>query len=318
LNSDPGCWFSTGLLFQLGPFLIGKYTTSYTTSTPFTILNPFIHAEKADVLSLNQLVNVGFSYSSDGSAISNTLAAAKDVWSFLELFLTRFPEYARTDFYLAAESYGGHYAPNIASAIYRKTTNIKEIGNIEGFKGVNVKSVIFTNGITEPYTHLGTVPDFLCTDRTQYLVAMDPSAPSCAQRSRPANISSRQPARGRGFVVFWDWETDEIVRRFDVEATKVSYVSVPRHLRADGSRRFTGMVMAPFLLLSQRNRSVSLGLTVGHTMLCSPLVWRLVVEASKLHLEVRLWTLIEVVHRSSCYSAKTTRWAAPIPTLSAD
>jgi cathepsin A (carboxypeptidase C) len=159
------------------------------------MLNPFIYAEKANVLFLDQLVNVEFSYSSDGSAISNTLAAAKDVWTFLELFLTRFPEYERTDFYLAAESYGGHYASNIASVIYKKIKKIKEIGNIEGYKGINVKSVILTNGITEPYTHLGTVPHFLCTDRTQYLIAMDPSVPGCAQRSRPANISSRQADR---------------------------------------------------------------------------------------------------------------------------
>jgi cathepsin A (carboxypeptidase C) len=143
------------------------------------MLTPFIYAEKANVLFFDQLVNVGFSYSSDGSATSNTLVAAKDIWSFLEPFFTPFPESARTDFYLAAESYGGHYALNIASVIYKKIKKFKKIGNIETFKGINVKSVIFTNGITEPYTHLGTVPDFLCTDRTQYLISMDPSAPSC-------------------------------------------------------------------------------------------------------------------------------------------
>ena len=37
-------------------------------------------------------------------------------------------------------------------------------------------------------------------------------------------------ARGGGFVVFWDWETGDIVRRVDVEATNVSFVSCPGHL----------------------------------------------------------------------------------------
>ena len=37
-------------------------------------------------------------------------------------------------------------------------------------------------------------------------------------------------ARGGGFVVFWDWETGDIVRRVDVEATNVSFVSFPGHL----------------------------------------------------------------------------------------
>jgi Coatomer WD associated region len=30
-------------------------------------------------------------------------------------------------------------------------------------------------------------------------------------------------ARGTGFVMFWDWESGEIVRRIDVEAKNVSY-----------------------------------------------------------------------------------------------
>jgi len=69
--------------------------------------NQFIWAEHADVLFLGQPVNVGFSHSSDGSTTSNTLAAGKDVWAFLQLILTRLPEYDKTDFYIAAESYGG-------------------------------------------------------------------------------------------------------------------------------------------------------------------------------------------------------------------
>jgi len=29
----------------------------------------------------------------------------------------------------------------------------------------------------------------------------------------------------RGFVIFWDWETGETVRRIDVEASDVSFIS---------------------------------------------------------------------------------------------
>jgi coatomer subunit beta' len=31
-------------------------------------------------------------------------------------------------------------------------------------------------------------------------------------------------ARGNGFVMFWDWESGEIVRRIDVEAKNVSFL----------------------------------------------------------------------------------------------
>jgi cathepsin A (carboxypeptidase C) len=99
LNGSPGYSSSTKLL------LIGKNTTSYTTSPRRLPLLCSTYTEKANILSLDQLVNVGFSYSSDGSTTSNSLAAAKDVRAFLELFLTRFPDYAKTDIHIAAESY---------------------------------------------------------------------------------------------------------------------------------------------------------------------------------------------------------------------
>ena len=178
MNGGPGCSSSTGLLFELGPCLIAKNTTSSTTSAPFTIRNPFSWTEHANIIFLDQPVNVGFSYSSDGSTSSNSPAAAKDVWTFLELFLIRFPEYAEADFHIAAESYGGHYAPNIASVVHKKNKEIKKIGNAEGLKEINLKSVILANGITEPYTQFGTIPDFLCNGPYPVL---DDDGPKCAE-----------------------------------------------------------------------------------------------------------------------------------------
>ena len=67
---------------------------------------------------LDQPVNVGYSYSDDGSSVSTSPVAAEDVYAFLQLFLNRYPEYASAPFHLAAESYGGTYAPNIASVIH--------------------------------------------------------------------------------------------------------------------------------------------------------------------------------------------------------
>jgi cathepsin A (carboxypeptidase C) len=178
LNGGPGCSSSTGLLFELGPCSIAKNVTSSTTSAPFTTYNPFSWTEHANILFLDQPVNVGFSYSSDGSTASNSPAAAKDVWAFLELFLTRFPEYAEADFHIAAESYGGHYAPNIASVVHKKNKEIQETGNVGGFTEINLKSVILANGITEPYTQFGTIPEFLCNGPYPVL---DNDGPKCAE-----------------------------------------------------------------------------------------------------------------------------------------
>lgn len=82
------------------------------------------------------------------------------------------------DFHIAAESYGGHYAPNIASVVNKKNKEIRAIGNVELFKEINLKSVILGNGITEPYTQLGTVPDFLCNGPYPIL---DNDGPKCAE-----------------------------------------------------------------------------------------------------------------------------------------
>lgn len=39
---------------------------------------------------------------------------AEDAYQFLQGFLRRFPEYAGRQFWVAGESYGGHYVPNLA------------------------------------------------------------------------------------------------------------------------------------------------------------------------------------------------------------
>jgi cathepsin A (carboxypeptidase C) len=51
---------------------------------------------------MKQPLNVGYSYGSDGA--SNTNAAAKDVYAFLQLFFQEFPEYSKLDFHVAGES----------------------------------------------------------------------------------------------------------------------------------------------------------------------------------------------------------------------
>lgn len=52
-------------------------------------------------------MNVGYSHGSGGA--SNTDAAAKDVYAFLQLFFKEFPQYADLDFHISGESYAGSY-----------------------------------------------------------------------------------------------------------------------------------------------------------------------------------------------------------------
>lgn len=128
---------------------------------------------------LDQPVNVGYSYSSDGSTVNNSPVAAEDVYAFLELFLERYPEYSQSPFHIAAESYGGVYAPNIASVIYKKNAELasKALAPAPRPKHINLHSVILANGITEPYTQFGSIPEFACNG--PYPVFPDPDGAQC-------------------------------------------------------------------------------------------------------------------------------------------
>ena len=70
-----------------------------------TIPNKYSWNENANVIFLDQPLNVGYSYGSGGA--SNTDAAAADVYAFLQLFFKEFPQYADLDFHISGESYAG-------------------------------------------------------------------------------------------------------------------------------------------------------------------------------------------------------------------
>lgn len=154
LNGGPGCSSSTGLLFELGPCNIandGKNTT----------FNPYSWTNDANVIFLDQPVNVGYSYADDGTTVSTSPVAGKDVYAFLELFLNRFPEYSKAPFHIAAESYGGTYAPNFATVIHQ---NNKQLGLVPNpsVKHINLESVILANGLSDPYIQMAAIPDYVC------------------------------------------------------------------------------------------------------------------------------------------------------------
>lgn len=129
LNGGPGCSSLTGLFFELGPSSIDKsLNPNY---------NPYSWNSNASVIFLDQPVNVGYSYSSN--SVSNTVAAGKDVYAFLELFFQQFPEYVELPFHMAAESYGGHYIPAFGAEILSHKD-----------RSFNLTSVLIGNGLTDP------------------------------------------------------------------------------------------------------------------------------------------------------------------------
>lgn len=128
INGGPGCSSMGGLFMELGPSSINKKGE--------VVYNPHSWNSNASVIFLDQPVNVGFSYS--GSSVGDTPTAAKDIYALLSLFFHQFPEYAKQDFHIAGESYGGHYIPVFASEILSHKD-----------RSINLKSILIGNGCTD-------------------------------------------------------------------------------------------------------------------------------------------------------------------------
>ncbi|XP_062187455.1 serine carboxypeptidase II-3-like [Phragmites australis] len=115
LNGGPGCSsLGYGAMEELGPFRVmsdGK--TLYR--------NPYSWNHAANVLFLESPAGVGFSYSNTTADYnrSGDNKTAEDALAFLLSWMERFPEYKGRDFYIAGESYAGHYVPQLAHAILR-------------------------------------------------------------------------------------------------------------------------------------------------------------------------------------------------------
>ena len=86
----------------------------------------------ANVLFLESPAGVGYSYSNTTADYSRSgdNRTADDAYLFLANWMERFPEYKGREFYLAGESYAGHYVPQLAHAILRHASpaiNLKGI-----------------------------------------------------------------------------------------------------------------------------------------------------------------------------------------------
>eukprot|EP00252_Welwitschia_mirabilis_P013792 TRINITY_DN3039_c0_g1_i5.p1 TRINITY_DN3039_c0_g1~~TRINITY_DN3039_c0_g1_i5.p1 ORF type:complete len:417 (+),score=12.17 TRINITY_DN3039_c0_g1_i5:106-1356(+) len=128
LNGGPGCSsVGYGAAIELGPFLVQKNSSQL-------LLNQYAWNNAANLLFLESPVGVGFSYSNrsaDLDELGDTVTA-EDSYKFLIKWLDRFPEYKSREFYIAGESYAGHYVPQLAELIYENNKKKRRI-NLKGF-----------------------------------------------------------------------------------------------------------------------------------------------------------------------------------------
>ncbi|CAA0827237.1 Serine carboxypeptidase-like 40 [Striga hermonthica] len=136
LNGGPGCSsLGFGAMEEIGPFRVNNDGKTLHQ-------NPYAWNYVANVLFLESPAGVGFSYS---NTTSNNLTTgdtntAKDNYTFLLNWMRRFPEYKNREFYIAGESYAGHYVPQLAQTIMHH--NKKPNNTIIKLKGVIIGNAV--------------------------------------------------------------------------------------------------------------------------------------------------------------------------------
>lgn len=146
LNGGPGCSsVAYGAAEEIGPLHInsdGK--TLY--------MNPYSWNKLANLLFLESPAGVGYSYSNTSSDLytAGDARTAEDSYAFLINWFERFPQYKHRDFYIAGESYAGHYVPQLSQIIYERNKGVKN-------PVINFKGFMVGNAVTDDYNdYIGT------------------------------------------------------------------------------------------------------------------------------------------------------------------
>lgn len=142
-NGGPGCSGLIGFGMEHGPFRISKDGTLRPSRGSWNGV--------ASILYVEQPAGVGFSYSETPEDLHDVgdEAAAADNLVLIHKFFERFPERKTNNFYIASESYGGHYVPQLAKKLVDDIANNVHAINFRGFLVGNPFVDPFTNEIAQ-------------------------------------------------------------------------------------------------------------------------------------------------------------------------
>ncbi|KAI3440644.1 uncharacterized protein J3R85_003419 [Psidium guajava] len=128
LNGGPGCSsVGYGALQELGPFRVSPNGETLIT-------NPYSWNREANLLFLDLPAGVGFLFQLSTSLNTETTPlVALEAYTFLKRWFKRFLGYKGRAFYIAGESYAGHYIPSLAEIILKKNSRkTKPVMNLQG------------------------------------------------------------------------------------------------------------------------------------------------------------------------------------------
>ncbi|KAE8734234.1 Serine carboxypeptidase-like 33 [Hibiscus syriacus] len=139
LNGGPGCSsIAYGAASELDPLKVGKNGADLQ-------FNEFAWNQEANLLFVESLVGVGFSYTNTSSDLTKLEDAfvAEDAYNFLVSWLQRYPRFKTRDFFMTGESYAGHYVPQLAELVYDRNNDTSR------YPFINLKGFMVGNPLTD-------------------------------------------------------------------------------------------------------------------------------------------------------------------------
>ncbi|CAI0560332.1 unnamed protein product [Linum tenue] len=140
LNGGPGCSsLGYGAMTELGPFRVASDAKTLYR-------NKYAWNRAANVVFLESPAGVGFSYSNTSTDYTTgDVNTSLDNLVFLQNWLQRFPEYKGRDFYIAGESYAGHYVPQLARNILLNNLRTHDTS-------INLRGIMIGNAVIHDET----------------------------------------------------------------------------------------------------------------------------------------------------------------------
>lgn len=106
-----------GFIQEIGPYYL-KEGVNYKDGDILTE-NEYSWHKESNLLFLESPAGVGYSYNTNESYHYNDANTATDNLNALLDFFQKFPEYRKSPFFIAGESYAGKYIPDLAVLIDR-------------------------------------------------------------------------------------------------------------------------------------------------------------------------------------------------------
>ncbi|KAL0591790.1 hypothetical protein ABG067_000933 [Albugo candida] len=180
LSGGPGFSSMVALFLENGPWIL--------KNNIFT-RNLFAWNNAANVIWLDQPTNVGFSYTKDteNDVDRNETMIGQSIYYFLQEFMKKHPELRHRSFFIAGESYAGHYIPAVTHYIF----NQPPIGSITSKTlPLNLKGISIGNGYIDTIIHTQHIFDIVnnaynvtLLNKTQ-LIQAQASQKECIKRIR--------------------------------------------------------------------------------------------------------------------------------------